>query len=177
MRRLARWQNAFRQAHQSPAPSSWHALRRPPLRRRPCVSFPPLPVPCCSIPSSSACAAFPPHVRPQVPGGVGRNIAQTLAQLGHPPLFLSAVGKDTGGDALVESIRAVGIPLEGVRSCGGVRTGMVSAVFARSGEASAARGQPCTHRRRAFPEMGSRVCFEACAASLMISSCGCVRHL
>ena len=31
-------------------------------------------------------------------GGVGRNIAEGLARLGEPPLFLSAVGDDALGD-------------------------------------------------------------------------------
>jgi pseudouridine kinase len=37
----------------------------------------------------------------RLPGGVALNIAMTLAQMGHRPALLSAIGKDSDGDALV----------------------------------------------------------------------------
>ena len=36
-----------------------------------------------------------------MPGGVGRNVAETLARLGLPTALIAAVGQDTMGDALI----------------------------------------------------------------------------
>jgi sugar/nucleoside kinase (ribokinase family) len=45
----------------------------------------------------------------RVPGGVALNIAATLAQLGLRPALLSAVGRDTEGEALVAACAAMGL--------------------------------------------------------------------
>lgn len=50
----------------------------------------------------------------QSPGGVGRNIAENLARLGHPVSLLSIVGQDQPGTWLLEQSRAAGINMDDV---------------------------------------------------------------
>jgi sugar/nucleoside kinase (ribokinase family) len=40
----------------------------------------------------------------RVSGGVGRNIADALGRFGHDVCFLSAVGDDSNGDAIIKSL-------------------------------------------------------------------------
>lgn len=49
------------------------------------------------------------------PGGVGRNIAETLARLGTPAYLVAAVGRDGVGDRLLADTRAAGVHVEHVR--------------------------------------------------------------
>lgn len=50
----------------------------------------------------------------QSAGGVGRNIAENLARLGHNVSLISLVGRDPGGDWLSERIRLAGIGIDGL---------------------------------------------------------------
>ncbi|MBW8184305.1 PfkB family carbohydrate kinase [Shewanella nanhaiensis] len=46
------------------------------------------------------------------PGGVGRNIAENLARLGSQTRLLSAVGKDTYGQAIIDQCQQAGIDMQ-----------------------------------------------------------------
>ena len=46
------------------------------------------------------------------PGGVGRNIAETLARLGNPVELIAAVGGDPAGVELVERTKAAGVGVD-----------------------------------------------------------------
>lgn len=50
----------------------------------------------------------------QSAGGVGRNIAENLARLGHSVSLISLIGRDPGGDWLSERIRLAGIGVDGL---------------------------------------------------------------
>ena len=50
----------------------------------------------------------------RLPGGVALNIAMTLARFGMTPTLLTAIGRDTEGDALLAACRARGILTETV---------------------------------------------------------------
>ena len=67
------------------------------------------------------------------PGGVGRNLAQNLAQLGVPVRLLGAVGEDAFGDTLLHLSRAEGIDVSGVLRLPG-DTGSYLAVLSERGE-------------------------------------------
>ena len=77
----------------------------------------------------------------QVPGGVARNIAHTMAALqpsaARRLLLLSAVGHDAAAELLLRSLEEVGLPSRGVRRCEGLRTATVAAVFSPEGEIAA----------------------------------------
>ena len=45
----------------------------------------------------------------RLPGGVALNIAMTLAQMGHRPALLSAVGRDAEGEDLVAACAGLGL--------------------------------------------------------------------
>lgn len=47
-------------------------------------------------------------------GGVGRNICENLARLGRKPKFVSLVGDDENGRAIVDHLRQAGADVEGV---------------------------------------------------------------
>jgi pseudouridine kinase len=47
-------------------------------------------------------------------GGVARNVAETLARLGHAVNFISAVGNDDTGNQLLQSISEVGVNVDAV---------------------------------------------------------------
>nr|WP_202387951.1 carbohydrate kinase family protein [Nocardioides flavescens] len=69
-------------------------------------------------------------------GGVGRNIAENLARLGHPVSLLSVVGDDADGDWLLERTAAAGVTVSSVRRTG--RTGAYVAVLDDAGELAVA---------------------------------------
>jgi pseudouridine kinase len=58
------------------------------------------------------------------PGGVGRNIAETLARLGNPVELIAAVGGDPAGVELVERTKAAGVGVDHL-----VRTAEQSGVY------------------------------------------------
>jgi pseudouridine kinase len=67
------------------------------------------------------------------PGGVGRNLAQNLAQLGAPVRLLGVVGDDTFGESLLNQTRASGVDVSGVLTRPG-STGSYLAVLDERGE-------------------------------------------
>jgi pseudouridine kinase len=69
-------------------------------------------------------------------GGVGRNIAENLARLGHPVALLSVVGDDADGDWLLSRTEEAGVTTTSVRRSG--RTGSYVAVLDDSGELAVA---------------------------------------
>ncbi|GFR48532.1 hypothetical protein Agub_g10428, partial [Astrephomene gubernaculifera] len=77
----------------------------------------------------------------QVPGGVGRNLAEALSGLLPPhraaPLFVSLVGDDTAGAALTASLRKLRLDLTHLVTHPGATTPCVSAVLDRTGEVAA----------------------------------------
>lgn len=64
-------------------------------------------------------------------GGVARNVAETLARLGHPVKLLSVVGEDQAGNQLLENIARAGVSVEAVKRTSlqptGAYIGMVNA--------------------------------------------------
>ena len=79
----------------------------------------------------------------QIPGGVGRNIAEGIFRASPPgappPFLLSVVGDDLAGGALLEAWRNLGHTLSaaGVRVCSGAATPAVAAVLDAGGEVAA----------------------------------------
>ncbi|KAG2422599.1 hypothetical protein HXX76_010381 [Chlamydomonas incerta] len=77
----------------------------------------------------------------QVPGGVGRNMAEALSRLLPPaapaPVFISLVGDDTAGAYLTASLRRLRLDLTHLLTCPGAPTPCVSAVMDRGGEVAA----------------------------------------
>lgn len=69
----------------------------------------------------------------QVPGGVGRNIAENLARLGTRAILVSRVGDDDLGRRLVEQTRDAGVDVRHVRT-GPHPTGTYTAVIDADGE-------------------------------------------
>ena len=80
----------------------------------------------------------------QTPGGVARNVAEAfwaLAPLGlAPPLLISAVASDPGGDALLAHWRGLGLDARGIRLCDPAAgaTPSVAVLFDARGEVAAA---------------------------------------
>jgi sugar/nucleoside kinase (ribokinase family) len=67
------------------------------------------------------------------PGGVARNVAETLARLGLPTCLIAAIGKDALGEALMAETGAAGVGLNSVLR-GQFATGSYAAVLTRRGE-------------------------------------------
>ncbi|GAB4817082.1 hypothetical protein N2152v2_004128 [Parachlorella kessleri] len=85
--------------------------------------------------------SVPGHVT-QAPGGVARNVAESLARLcrgvGRPgPVLLSAVGRDLAGQALISHMQSLGLSTAGILQVAGSSTPTVAVVFDRSGEVAA----------------------------------------
>lgn len=70
----------------------------------------------------------------QLPGGVGRNIAENLRRLGHDPLLISAVGDDLAGDTLLRHCESAGLSTEGVIRRSGERTAVYLAILNEQGD-------------------------------------------
>lgn len=66
-------------------------------------------------------------------GGVGRNIAQNLAQLGVNTQLLSVIGLDATGEQLIRETSATGVKLEHIKRSQ-THTGTYSAILEPSGE-------------------------------------------
>jgi pseudouridine kinase len=71
------------------------------------------------------------------PGGVGRNIAENLARLGHRPHLVAAVGDDAAGHELLARTAAAGVDIDYVAR-GTQGTGIYVAVLNHNGELIAA---------------------------------------
>ncbi|WP_245994489.1 PfkB family carbohydrate kinase [Nocardioides immobilis] len=72
------------------------------------------------------------------PGGVGRNIAETLARLGTPTRLVAAVGDDALGDQLLTDTAAAGVDMTGVHRLPALATGTYTAVLSPEGELAVA---------------------------------------
>lgn len=70
----------------------------------------------------------------QSAGGVGRNIAENLARLGHNVSLISLIGRDPSGDWLVERIRQAGIATDGLLRDGDLPTSTYLAVNDANGQ-------------------------------------------
>lgn len=68
-----------------------------------------------------------------MPGGVARNMAETLARLGVSTALIAAIGRDALGDRLLAETRAAGVDMKAVLR-GRFATGSYSAVLTRQGE-------------------------------------------
>lgn len=66
-------------------------------------------------------------------GGVGRNVAETLARLGHAVNFISVVGDDDTGDRLLKHISDAGVNIDAVLRTSLHPTGAYLAVVNQSG--------------------------------------------
>jgi pseudouridine kinase len=71
------------------------------------------------------------------PGGVGRNIAENLARLGHRPHLIAAVGDDAAGQELLTRTAAAGVDIDYVLRVS-LGTGIYVAVLNNDGELIAA---------------------------------------
>ena len=67
------------------------------------------------------------------PGGVARNVAETLARLGSPVRLLSRVGADEAGGAVVESARNAGVDVSGIEVVAGAPTAGYTALLDPAG--------------------------------------------
>jgi len=67
-------------------------------------------------------------------GGVARNVAENLAALGHEVSFLSIVGNDKEGQAILEDTKGLGIDVQLTEVVPGGRTGTYTALLDLSGE-------------------------------------------
>jgi fructoselysine 6-kinase len=61
---------------------------------------------------------YAPPVRPESVGGNALNVAVGFVQQGHPAAYLGAVGDDAEGRLIIETARAAGVDVEGVRVLG-----------------------------------------------------------
>ncbi len=76
--------------------------------------------------------AVPAHMRTSS-GGVARNIAENLARLGQPVVFISAVGTDAAGEHLLQELEAVGVDTSAVISTPEYPTGQYVGVLRPEG--------------------------------------------
>ena len=67
-------------------------------------------------------------------GGTARNFAENLARLGHPTIFLGAVGRDPVGRQLIRHIEKAGVNVEQILRVKGAMTGSYLAVVNDVGE-------------------------------------------
>jgi len=67
-------------------------------------------------------------------GGVARNVAESLARLGHAVAFYSAVGDDADGIALLTHASRAGVDVSGVRVVAARTTGEYVAILEPDGE-------------------------------------------
>ncbi|XP_059392847.1 uncharacterized protein zgc:136858 isoform X1 [Carassius carassius] len=78
-------------------------------------------------------------------GGVGRNIADCLSRLGHKPLFISAIGKDSHSDAVLNYCKHM--DTSAVARLQDQRTATYCAVITQSGELSLGLGDMDIHQQ------------------------------
>lgn len=74
-------------------------------------------------------------------GGVGRNIAASIALIGAgmapPPLLVSVVGSDAAAAFILSDCARLGLPIEGIFQIQSARTPCVTTIFDRAGEVAA----------------------------------------
>lgn len=63
------------------------------------------------------------------PGGVARNIAESLGRLGIPTYFIGAVGNDHFGSIIIDSLKEVNVHLTGLRRIANISTGAYLAML------------------------------------------------
>lgn len=78
-------------------------------------------------------------------GGVGRNIADCLSRLGHKPLFISAIGKDSHSDAVLNYCKHM--DTSAVARLQDQRTATYCAVITESGELNLGLGDMDIHQQ------------------------------
>ena len=74
----------------------------------------------------------------RAPGGVGRNIAHSLALLGAHPTLCSAAGNDSGGDSVLAATAAAGVDTSAVFRFDSFPTGTYLAIQDETGDLSSA---------------------------------------
>jgi len=67
-------------------------------------------------------------------GGVGRNIAESLARLGLPVHFLTAIGRDAAGQSLLGQLQSLGVDCAGCLQAADAPTGSYTAVLDAQGD-------------------------------------------
>ena len=67
-------------------------------------------------------------------GGVARNVAENLARLGHAVVFLSAVGDDAGGSALLEHTQRAGVDTSNCWTVAGAATSSYMSLHGADGD-------------------------------------------
>lgn len=67
------------------------------------------------------------------PGGVARNVAETLARLGSPVRLVSRLGDDEAGRSVLAATRTTGVDISGVEIVAGVPTAGYSALLDPAG--------------------------------------------
>jgi pseudouridine kinase len=87
----------------------------------------------CRIDGAGIMATSNPGGIAFMPGGVGRNVAETLARLGLPTALIAAIGRDGMGDALITGTRAAGVDTTMILR-GRFPTGSYAATLTRDGE-------------------------------------------
>jgi pseudouridine kinase len=87
----------------------------------------------CRIAGRVATATSNPGAVSDHPGGVARNIAHNLAQLGVAARLISAVGRDAPGRRLLAATAAAGVDIRGVMRAAGA-TGSYTAVLNAGGQ-------------------------------------------
>lgn len=74
------------------------------------------------------------HSFQKVPGGKGANQAYACARLGGDTVFLSALGGDDLGDALLENLRQAGVDTSAIRRTADAATGMAVVCVSQRGD-------------------------------------------
>ncbi len=87
----------------------------------------------CRIDGREVMANSNPGAIAVMPGGVGRNVAETLARLGLPTALIAAIGRDDMGDALIVKTKAAGVDMRLILR-GRFATGCYAATLTRTGE-------------------------------------------
>ena len=87
----------------------------------------------CRIAGPEIMATSNPGAIAVMPGGVGRNVAETLARLGLPTALIAAIGRDGMGDALINKTGAAGVDMTMILR-GRFATGSYAATLSRDGE-------------------------------------------
>ena len=67
-------------------------------------------------------------------GGVGRNLAENIARLALPTVFMTALGKDHFGDMLLQTMRDLDVDMQYALVCDDCQTGTYVAVLDDQGE-------------------------------------------
>lgn len=87
----------------------------------------------CRIGAAEIMATSNPGAITLTPGGVARNVAETLARLGLPTALIAAIGRDTLGEELIAQSRAAGVDMNSVLR-GRFATGGYAAILTCRGE-------------------------------------------